>query len=223
MPLTENQVKILRNAIEGYNFPCVYYDFENHYEVSHQTMYPVEEAVRNDLISGNNDSVKNGLSNVLYWGFAQIGFRDTRVNKFRSEVRSGHLHDAAILFRHNENIHLMEIKSINLPQFSGMSFVSKIAMFLDPNNYVILDKQIIKMNKVPIPTVLNEIAFGEKETRIRISQNNIRVYFNWCQKCSRISKSYFNGLYRAVDIERGFFTLIQNDNINQAAEILSNA
>ena len=131
MPLTDSQIEILRNAIEGYNFPCGYYDYENDCEVSHQAMYPVEKAVRNDLISGNNDSVKNGLSNVLYWGFAKIGFRDTRVNKFRSEVRSGQLHDAAILFQHHENIDLMEIKSINLPQFSGMSFVSKIAIIGD--------------------------------------------------------------------------------------------
>lgn len=223
MPLTDNQVETLRNAVEGYNFPCVYYDYENNCEVSHPTMHPVEEAVRNDLISGNNEFVKNGLSNVLYWGFAKIGFRDRRVNEFRSKVRPGQLLDAAILFQQNEETDLMEIKNLNLPQFSGMSFISKIAMFLDPNNYVILDKQIVKMNEVPMPTVLNRITFGENETRIRISQNNIGVYLEWCRKCSSISESYFGGLYRAVDIERGFFTLIQNGEINQAVEILSNA
>ncbi len=223
MPLTENQVEILRNAIAAYSFPCVLYNFENGYEISHPTMSPVEEAIRHDLLSGNNDSVMNGLSNVLYWGFAQIGFRDTRVNKFRSEVRVEQLHDAAILFQKMERIDLMKIKNIKLPQFSGMSFISKVAMFLDPENYVILDKQIIKMNQVQIPTLLNEIAFGKNETRIRISNNNISVYLNWCKKCSSISQAYFDGLYRAVDIERGFFTLIQNGNVDQAAEILLNA
>lgn len=86
-----------------------------------------------------------------------------------------------------------------------------------------MDKQIIKMNQVQIPTLLNEIAFGKNETRIRISNNNISVYLNWCKKCSSISQAYFDGLYRAVDIERGFFTLIQNGNVDQAAEILLNA
>ena len=223
MPLTEKQVEILRNAIEAYNFPCVFYDFQSGFEVSHQTMSPVEQAIRNDLISRNIDCVKNGLSNVLYWGFAQIGYRDTRVNKFRTEVRIGQLHDAATLFQNQENVDLMEIKSINLPQFSGMSFISKVAMFLDPENHVILDKQILKMNQVPVPTLLNDIAFAKSETRIRISKKNTQVYSNWCKKCTGISKSYFDGLYRAVDIERGFFTLIQNDNVEKAAKILSNA
>lgn len=223
MPLTENQIEILLNAILAYNFPCVYYDFEDGYEVSHPSMPPVEEAIKKDLISGNNYNIKNGLSNVLYWGFAQVGYRDTRVNTFRNEVRTEQLHKAAILFQDQENIDLMEIKNINLPQYSGMSFVSKVAMFLNPDRYVILDKQILKMNRTPLPTLLNEISFGKSETRIRISKNNIRVYLKWCQKCSEISQIYFNGLYRAVDIERGFFTLIKNDNVNQAGEILSHA
>jgi len=223
MPLTHEQTEILQHAIGAYNFPCVYYDFKNRHEVTCPTMAPVEDTIRNYLISGNNDRVKNGLSNVLYWGFAKIGYRDTRVKKFRSEVRIGQLHDATNLFQHQKNIDLTKIKRINLPQFSGMSFISKIAMFLNPEIYVILDKQILKMNQFPMPTLLNEIAFSERETRIRISHNNNRVYLNWCQKCLEISQSYFDGLYRAVDIERGFFTLIQNGNVDQAAEILSNA
>ena len=223
MPLTENQIGILRNAITAYNFPCVYYDFENGCEVSHLTMSPVEEALKNDLISRNSYNVKNGLSNVLYWGFAQVGYRDTRVKTFRSKVRDGQLHDASILFKDQENIDLMKIKNINMPQFSGMSFISKVAMFLNPKKYVILDKQILKMNQIPLPTLLNEIAFGDRETRIRISRNNIRIYLRWCLGCSRISQDYFDNIYRAVDIERGFFTLIQNGNVNQAAKILSNA
>ena len=223
MPLTETQIGILRNAITAYNFPCVYYDFENSCEVSRSIMSPVEEAIKNDLISGNNYNVKNGLSNVLYWGFAQVGYRDTRVNTFRSKVRDDQLHDSAILFQNQENIDLMKIKNINMPQFSGMSFISKVAMFLNPEKYVILDKQILKMNQTPLPTLFNEIAFGERETRIRISINNGRIYLKWCLECSRISQDYFDSLYRAVDIERGFFTLIQNCNVEQAAKILSNA
>ncbi len=223
MALTENQVEMLRNAITAYNFPCIYYDFQNACEVSCPTMSPVEQTIRNDLISGNNDHVKNGLSNVLYWGYARIGFRDIRVNKFRDEVRTGQLHDAATIFQHQENINLMEIKNIKLPQFSGMSFISKIAMFLNPDKYVILDQQILKMNQIILPTILKAITFSQKDVQIRISKNNVQVYSNWCQKCGEISKFYYKGSYRAVDIERGFFTLIKNKNVSQATEILANA
>jgi hypothetical protein len=34
---------------------------------------------------------------------------------------------------------------------------------------------------------------------------------------------YFDGLFRAVDIERGFFQLVQTGNIRAAAEILQHA
>jgi len=223
MPLTEEQINILRDAITIYHFPCVYYDFENEHEVSCPIMAPVEESIRNDLISGDNHNVKNGLSNVLYWGFAQVGFRDTRVTIFRSKVTNDQLDEAAALFQDQNNIILSHIKNIKLPQFSGMSFVSKIAMFINPNKYAILDKQILKMKHTPVQTLLDEISFCNSETRIRISKNNDRVYSNWCNKCKEISSLYFNGLYRTVDIERGFFTLIQNGNVIPAAEILSNA
>ena len=184
-------------------------------------MIPVENTIRNYLISGNINNVMDGLSNILYWGYAQIGYRDTRIKRFRSEVSNKQLHDAASLFRQDHNLDLLQIKKIRLPQFSGMSFVSKILMFLDPDNYVILDRQILKMNQVPISTVLKEISFGDRENQIRISKHNNRVYLNWCRRCSEISELYFNGTYRATDIERGFFTLIQKNKVKQAASILS--
>jgi len=220
--LKNHQIELLGQAIQDYNFPCVYYDFNNDDEISAPNMIPVEKAIRNNLISGSIENVKNGLSNVLYWGYAQVGYRDTRIIRFRSEVSNRQLQDAASLFQQHDDLDLLEIKSIKLPQFSGMSFVSKIMMFLNPNKYVILDRQILKMNQVPISTLLNEIIFGDGENQIRISKNNNRVYLNWCNKCSEISELIFDGQYRAVDIERGFFKLIQNKEIIQAATILSN-
>ncbi len=112
---------------------------------------------------------------------------------------------------------------MGLPQFSGMSFITKIRMFLDPHNYVILDQQILKMKNYRIPTLLNEIAFGENETQIRISQKNIMVYNSWCGKCTDISDSYYEGRYRAADVERGFFNLIQKQKTRLATSILSSA
>jgi hypothetical protein len=184
-------------------------------------MIQVEKLIRDDLLSRELEHVKNGLSNVLYWGYAQIGYRDRRVTIFRDQVTKRQLYDAARLFPDIIGDGLEEIKKLGLPQFSGMSFISKVRMFLDPIRYVILDKQILEMNKTSFVTLLKSISFGPKETQIRISQNNCRVYQSWCEKCVTISDNYFKGKYRAVDVERGFFTLIQKGQANTAAEILS--
>jgi hypothetical protein len=222
MALHQNEIDILKNSIKEYSFPCVCYDFQNNIPLRFINMNEVEEFIVKDLKSGNTSDVKNGLSNVLYWGFAQIGYRDKRVGIFRNQVTQSQLLDAASLFKEIRGNSLQEIRRIDLPQFSGMSFISKIRMFLDPKRYVILDQQILKMNKEPFKILLNKIKFGEKETQIRISKENSIVYQEWSDKCYSISNSIFNGAYRAVDVERGFFTLIQNSKVALAAKILSN-
>ena len=165
----------------------------------------------------------NSFKIVIYWGYAQVGYRDSRVEKFRNNVSNGQLYDNSLLFKNISGDSLIKIKKINLPEFSGMSFISKIRMFLDPTNYVILDRQILKMSRTPYRTLLNNIAFGNEETQIRISKNNASVYPNWCKKCLDISILYYEGRYRAVDVERGFFTLIQKGRVEFAAEILAKA
>jgi len=221
MTISNKHLNILSEAISSYSFPFAYYDFINDRPSFQQTMILVEKLIRDDLVSGDLELVKNGLSNVLYWGFAQVGYRDQRVSIFRNQVSKGQLYDAAKLFPNINGDGLHEIKKLRLPQFSGMSFISKVRMFLDPIQYVILDKQILEMNKTSFVTILKAISFGPNETQIRISDNNCSVYLSWCKKCVTISKIYFDSKYRAVDVERGFFTLIQNKRANNAAEILS--
>ena len=221
MMLSNKEINILNAAINEYSFPCVFYDFVKDRQFSFQNMNMVEAYIGKDLKSGDYDSVKNGLSNVLYWGFAQVGYRNIRVGTFRNKVTHCQLYDATVLFENLEGSGLKEIQRIKLPQFSGMSFISKVRMFLDPIAYVILDQQILKINDVSSNTVLKSIKFGKNEKQIRISKNNISVYQNWCRKCGDISRLIFNGKYRAVDIERGFFTLIQKNQVSLAAEILS--
>jgi hypothetical protein len=223
MGLTKDELEALEYAIKGYDFPCVYYDFLNGHPVQHTNMLPVEKFIRSDLISRNPELVKNGLSNVLYWGFAEVGYRDRRVKDFRDNVTQEQLNNAGVLFDEINEDCLTEIKKIVLPQFGFMSFITKVRMFLDPINYVVLDRQILKMRKEPYRTLLDDIRLGHKETAIRISRSNIDVYIRWCKKCGEISLSYFNNKYRAVDIERGFFYLIQNHRGNLAARILSKA
>lgn len=223
MTLSREQLNILSDAIKGYSFPCVYFNFLNGRSLQKPDMLSVEGHIRDDLLSGNPDLVKNGLSNILYWGFAQVGYRDRRVALFRTQITHGQLYDAAQLFSDMHDDGLREIKRIGLPQFSGMSFISKVRMFLDPANYVVLDQQILKINTYPGKTLLKDIAFGPKETQIRISENNCHVYINWCRKCRDISTTFYKGKHRAVDIERGFFTLIQRGQVKIATEILSRA
>ncbi len=223
MTLSQDEINTLNEAIKKYSFPCVCYDFQKDRPINFPSMREAEEFIREDLKSGDRSCVKNGLSNVLYWGFAQVGYRDERVRRFRNQITPGKLNDAANLFKEIRGNALKEIWQIKLPQFSGMSFISKVRMFLNPSSYVILDQQILKMNNTPFETLLNKIKFGEKETQIRISKDNIAVYQKWCDKCNYISNAIFNGIYRAVDIERGFFTLIQKDKAALAAKILSKA
>jgi len=221
MTLSSDQLNIFSKAINEYSFPCAYYDFNNNCTSVQSEMRILEKLIKDDLLSGDRDLVKNGLSNVLYWGFAKIGYRDKRVSTFRNQVSNGKLDDAIKLFSNINDDGLKAIKKIGLPQFSGMSFISKIRMFLDPINYVILDKQILKMNEMPYLTILKNISLGINEVQIRISDNNCDVYRRWCKTCINISNQYYNSTYRAVDIERGFFTLIQKNHTNIAAEILS--
>ena len=223
MALSQDEINTLDEAIRNYSFPCVCYDFQKDQPVNFPNLKEVEEFIRKDLKSGDRSGVKNGLSNVLYWGFAQVGYRDNRVRIFRNKVTLDKLNDAANLFKKIIGNALKEIWQIKLPQFSGMSFISKVRMFIDPTSYVILDQQILKMNNEPFETPLNTIKFGENETQIRISHDNAAVYQKWCDKCNGISNTYFNGIHRAVDIERGFFTLIQNNKTMLAAKILSKA
>ena len=214
---------MINESIRDYSFPCVCYDFEKDREINLTDMKEVENIIRGDLLSGKRSSVKNGLSNVLYWGFSKVGYRNKRVERFRQEVTKGQLHEAASCFKSIKGDALRKILKIKMPQFSGMSFISKVRMFLDPEKYVILDQQILKMNNESYPTVLKDIKFSAKETQIRVSEANCRIYQNWCDKCRHISTNYFECAYRAVDIERGFFTLIQKGKVALAAGILSNS
>ena len=58
----------------------------------------VECFVRLQLLSQDLGEVRDGLSNVLYWGFYNAGYRDCRVEDFRQRVTLAKLRDASDLF-----------------------------------------------------------------------------------------------------------------------------
>jgi hypothetical protein len=220
--LSAQQKDRLRIAIVGYAFPADHFDFSRNAPERLADTRAVEIAIGRDLRSGEPELVKNGLSNVLYWGYGQMGIRDTRVSRFRTKVTSSQLTQAGALFRRSPVPSVAEIKRLDLPEFSGLSFVSKIRMFLDPDHSATLDRQIMKIHRRCTTTVLALFCIGTS-TQIRITANNSDAYETWCIRMSEISRRHFEGRFRAVDIERGLFQLIQRDDVEIAAQILNDA
>ncbi|MBK9166392.1 MAG: hypothetical protein IPM24_02890 [Bryobacterales bacterium] len=217
MALNESQTSELQEAIAKYAFPAVYFDFRRQAEVRIKDMGPVETAIRKMLTSDANGQVLDGLANVLYWGYAQVGYRDRRVRRFRAEATEDQLNGFRTMLGCPDSVGLAAIAAIKLPEFSGVSFVSKILAFLDPVKYCVLDRQLVKLATRPGNRALHRVSAAG--TQIRITAKNRQAYDEWREECASISTQYFNGRYRAVDIERGFFQLVQAGRVTLAQEL----
>ena len=214
----------LAAAIDAYDFPCVTYDFLVSIEREHCSMHSVEEEIRNCLLSDDIEIVKNGLSNVLYWGYSRIGYRNFRVNKFQEKVTNGQLLEAQRLFARLEGPGVVQIKKLCLPQFSGLSFISKVRMFLDPSNYVALDLKLMRLLEEIQQMIFHDITLRLRTnaTTIPVTGTAERFYERWCDLCRRIARENFDRTdVRAVDIERAIFYLVGTDQLELATEILS--
>lgn len=205
----------------------------------------VEKYIHRLLHSENLQDIADGLSNVLYWGHAQRPYRDSRVSKFRLWVCNLRNTDPDELERKLNGFKelagelkgqpisngtpsrgadiLEEIAELNLPQFGeGMSFVSKILMFLDPARYPVLDTTIA--NKVV--NLCFSLCFpplqGLRFEPIKISPDNARAYDTWACWCREIASVVNNTPkspcldVRAVDVEKALFTLADLKNIDEA-------
>ena len=215
---------ILRSAKEAYSFPAVTYDFHRGQERRHPSIQGVETQIRAELTYPSLLAVKDALSNVLYWGYARTGYRDVRVKDFRDKVSEEQLAQALDLFHSltrpgPKPPALRAIAALLLPQFSGMSFISKIRMFLDPWYFAVLDRKLLSLRTATAPTVFRHISMGPSEVMIRVSRNNEQVYEAWCQQCLRLSQKYL-GQNRAVDVERAIFHLVDTGQSELAAAIL---
>lgn len=223
MPLTTEQTATLAAAVDGYAFPAALKDFVTGQRIQGLTMADVEKRIYEQLRSGNPTSVRDGLANVLHWGFAQMGgLADVRTKAFISRVTVAQLQASSALFLENPRPSLLEIKALGLPQFSAISFVSKVRMFLDPVGSATLDKQILKMKYALPGTVLDYVAATPVDTTIRLTQRNCVAYDHWCSRLDAIRRTYCP-VRRVVDIERGFFHLVQTNQVVQAATILRDA
>lgn len=124
------------------------------------------------------------------------------------------------MFGQHRRPSLENIALLGLPQFSGVSFVSKIRMYLNPVGSATLDLQIMKINEVCGGTLL--AAVTQHTTRIPVSAGNSLAYEQWCDRLNFMAQTYLPSA-RAVDIERGLFQLIQSRQFIEAADLLKNA
>ncbi len=108
---------------------------------------------------------------------------------------------------------LRRIVQLGLPIYSNVSFTSKLLMFLDPQRFVVLDGQLARLGEARLLGPLR-LTTGIAPTR-----KNLSVYSAWCHACSNGARQLGLG-YRAVDIERGIFALVQRDALHEAGQIV---
>ena len=165
--------------------------------------------------------MKFALANIVYWGNMSSGYCLSRAEKFLNGITQSKLEGARDLFVSITGDSLKEIKDVGLPQFSNVSFVSKLRMFLDPENYVTLDRKLLKIKGSGIHTLFDGVT--EQPTYIPINSQNCGQYSLWSQKCKEVAYSYFRdkGII-AVDVERGIWKLIDRNRLAEAACIVAN-
>ncbi|WP_200902933.1 hypothetical protein, partial [Pseudomonas fluorescens] len=148
---------------------------------------------------------------IIYWGNATAGYRDSRFAKFNSLIGSFAPYASFNGLVSTGTPSLAALKRLGFPSYSNISFVSKILMFLNPQEYCVLDLQISKLKKQtrPISRALDRLTLYP--TSIPITQANEQVYDLWRSECRCISSTYYGGRYRVADVERGFFQLTKND------------
>jgi hypothetical protein len=158
---------------------------------------------------------------VLYWGYYRIGYGEIRVKSFREKVTELQLQSFKILLQKNA-ANAINIKNIGMPQFSGFAFISKILMFLDPTKNVILDKKIMALKDPMNPeNPLSKIPYRDKiDTSIRITKVSQECYWKWCELCGFIAKQ-LDDKRIAVDIERGFFKLVEVGKVDYGRKIIA--
>ena len=211
-------------AVADYEFPFVTYDFKFDRLQRHSAMVDVEDLIRSQLLHADSCVVKNGLSNVLYWGYAsQPGIQRRRVAKFRSNVTNEQIDGFKNAVAGIGLCSLSDIKKLDMPEFTRMSFTSKVLMFLSPDKYPVLDLEIAKFGARSGFPVLDGLTVG---TSIPLTENNMEIYGKWASWCAEIANavsaiaSKGDGV-RAVDVERAIFWRISKGYEHDARQLLA--
>jgi hypothetical protein len=203
----------LIEAIRTYDYPPITYDFSEGRERVFPSMVDLEHFLKDLLLSGDVHLLKDGLSGILFWGYYRVAYRDRRVKTFRDQVCDVHLQNASEIFPTLEGTGLMLLKRVSLPQFSKMAFVTKLRTFLDPDHYCVLDKKIASLAQLAI-------RLKCEKTYIPITTHNERAYRWWVDSCLALG-SRLQIKVRPIDVERGFFRLVNYKQVRLAEKLLS--
>ena len=232
LPLPE-YADVLCKALWCFSFPKVTFDFRNSQRTQHEDMRGVEKCIGALLSHEDPVDVKDGLSNVLYWGYArQQGRRGHKVRTFRNMMKStddrrlvgfmefvGPTPDTRVAER------LLALKKLGLPEFGQMSFATKILMFLDPDRYPVLDLKIAR-------ATANKSYFAPlqkltvNQTSIPVTRANAAGYARWACWCRSIATRINEipqspcGDLRAVDVERAVFQLADSEEMDKVRTLL---
>lgn len=223
----------MRRAAGEYSYPAQTYDFIEETECEHREMSCVERLIRAQLMSENRSRVKDGLSNVLYWGYARQGGRGLhRMRSFREEVTDDQLDTFVECRRRSAGIGIEELQRLRLPQFSGMSFSSKVLMFMCPDRYPVLDLKIARfVRREPVQSLERPSGLSALlnlklyPTRIPLTGSNMRAYREWAGWCCEVADAV-NAVFlpdvdlRAVDVERAIFWCIDRESETEARRLL---
>ena len=225
---------VLCDALGDYGFPKVTWDFRRATETRHESMSAVEERVGELLRSGDPGRIRDGLSNVLYWGYArQPGRRDSKVRDFRNAVPEDDPGIAGVAELARSLAEppaaagrsgLLAVKKLKLRQFGQVSFASKILMFLDPTRFPVLDLKIARAFANGGSPPLAGLGFGPGG--IPITRRNAHAYGDWARWCGTVA-AFVNEEpasprrdLRAVDVERALFTLVDSGAMDKAWALL---
>ena len=236
----EAYAEILRASVTSYAYDCVTCDdFQTMLSRRHGSMLEVETRIREQLVSRDRETVKDGLSNVVFWGFASQGIQRRRVSTFRQNVKACQLDRFMKLVSGRPYVGLWDIKKLKLPQFSQMSLTSKLLTFLYPERYVVLDLKIARFGKahdlplqsngIPVMRQLKFTYFKERSNAIPLTRSvNIPVYYNWAAWCgciaARVNRSPSTSdrePLRPVDVERAIFSCLLGNADGLARFLLS--
>lgn len=205
-------------AIDNYRYPCFVYDFSNKQEIDLGSMAEVEGFIRERLVSSDTERVKDGLSNVLFWGYYRSGRRNYRVNKFRA-LDSRKLRHAVNVFASLQGSALSDLKRLKLPEFGCLSFLSKLRTFLDPSAFCVMDLKL----RDNIPTLSHRFKVYNplKPTYIPVTRSNEESYVWWVGLCRKTALQMAGPIVRRpVDVERGFFQMVDSKKADRAESLI---
>lgn len=223
-PMSEKLRQVLEKASHRFDSLGFTFDFVNNVRVPHESVREVERTIRDELQSEKTEVVRDGLSNVLYWGHVGNGNKGTRISRFRRRVLTTQLVAASELFRRLEGPGILELKALRLPEFSALSCLSKLRMLLQPRQYVAMDRKLLKLRECSSRTLFHNLKLWGNLGYIPSTMHNQIVYQRWCEFCLRKAKRYFRDTdVRAVEVERGILDLVDKNRLDAAAQILATA